>query len=875
MRRYLGHILAAAVLTAFVAAGAYSFSRMTAQYGLFMDYFRTGNWIATQANFEYLRLVEAISSYYADPSPEAREQILTRLDLFWSRLPLVLEGEEGLKIRGLTGAAEMIQRIIADLPALESKLQAIDGTSALDYRSAIAQVETYRAPLRDILQRLLTHDGETMSSTALIRQRDQMFIAFGLVGLAGTALFLMLTGSMRAAQRASDEARQAEARALLARQELEDAIESISEGFVLFDRDERLVIANSQYKEFYPAVTELATPGTSLTEILHNGGSSHLNVTPADRKAWVHSRLGAMRGPKGPYTVHLADGRTLRVSDRRTRSGGIVSVRADITDLIRAEDLLKNRLAAIEAAPDGIAIVDRFGLLQFVNRSLAALYGETPNTLVGFPWPSLFVLAERPALERRGTEVTGARQHWRGSALGARPDGTTFPVDIGLSATDDGGLVLALRNVEHEIAMQEQQTRLEHQSQQAQKMEAIGRLAGGIAHDFNNILAAIVGYAGFLADDLPRGSQLSAFAANIRTAADHAKRLVQQILAFSRSQDIERLPVDPRRMVAETAALLHPTLPPTTRVEVQNRLSDCLVWANATQINQVLMNLCVNANDALDGKVGHIELSIDGPLQAPAEFGSSTRGPATGRNAAPAESLEPAMLRSWAGGPPRHARYVRLSVADDGTGMSRPVMERMFDPFFTTKELGRGTGLGLAAVHGIVLSHGGLIEIESREGRGTTFHIYLPVHEEPGELAAHATQQDLPRGTERVLVVDDLALVGTMLSTTLERLGYDVTLCASAEDALEAIGENAFAWDVLLSDVRMPGISGIDLARFAREARPGFPVVLCSGFSDHDAEAQARALGLAPILSKPVDQVALARAIRQALDAEKIPANAA
>jgi len=288
----------------------------------------------------------------------------------------------------------------------------------------------------------------------------------------------------------------------------------------------------------------------------------------------------------------------------------------------------------------------------------------------------------------------------------------------------------------------------------------------------------------------------------------------------------------------------------------------------------VLMNLCVNANDALEGRAGEILLALDGPVAPPDCFGTSTRGTQGAFTDVAVDRVdESSKAHATAGGPPRHARYVRLTVADTGSGMPRSVMERMFNPFFTTKDIGKGTGLGLAAVHGIVLAHGGLIDVESSQGVGTTFRIYLPVHEAESTEAPPSRLQGGPLGKERVLVVDDQEMVGTMLGTSLERLGYDVTVCTSADDALEAIGDNPFAWDLLLSDIRMPGVGGLELARFARAARKDMAVVLCSGYSDTEAEAESRAMGVI-IIPKPVDQALLARSLREALDA-RAPASKA
>ncbi|MCC6470508.1 MAG: PAS-domain containing protein [Alphaproteobacteria bacterium] len=870
MRRPATHSVAALVVAAFTVACVFSSIRLAQQFDVFMDYFRTGNWIATQANVEYLRLAEELSAFQAEPGKAKKDGLLTRLELFWSRLPLILEGEEGLKVRALPGASEAVRRIVDDLPALERDLAALDSAEPATYRRARERLETYRAPLQDMLQSLLMTDRAKTSSATVREQQYEAFAAFGLVVLSGAALIVMLWRSLRASRRAYDAALKAEASALMARQQMEDAIESTNEGFVLYDREERLVIANAQYKSFYPTIAAMVKPGVRLADILLESARKGQYASAQDPEAWTQVRLQQHREPKGPFTQHLADGRVLRISDRRTRAGGIVSVRTDITDMVRAEELLRKRLAAIEAAPDGIAMIDADGRMQYANKSFCASYRESPEAMAGRDWFGLFAGADRENITRKAVAEARASAHWRGSALAQRTDESTFPIDLALSALEDGGLVLAMRDVQHELELQQEHARLERQFHQAQKMEAVGRLAGGIAHDFNNILAAIVGYAGFLSEDLEPGSEHAKFAANIATAANRAKHLVRQILAFSRSQDVERLPVAPGTVLDETADMLRQTLPPSTRLEIDDRLQGAVIWANATQIGQVLMNLCVNANDALEGETGTVSISLEGPVPPPRTT-DAARLAAEDRATGAVVQEDPASgeLRAIAGGLPRHDRYVCIAVADTGTGMPRRVIDRMFDPFFTTKEIGKGTGLGLAAVHGIVLAHDGLIEVSTREGKGTVFRIYLPVHDLGGATDSAGQSFALPHGRERVLVIDDQELVSTMLAKSLERLGYEVTACTDSGDALEALGEDPGAWDAIVSDVRMPGVSGLDLARFAKAQRREMPVILCSGFYDELAEVQARALGVAAILPKPVDAAKLAWTLRRALDGER------
>ncbi|MCC7048079.1 MAG: PAS-domain containing protein [Alphaproteobacteria bacterium] len=870
MNRLASHSIAALVVAAFTVACAFSSVRLAQQFDVFMDYFRTGNWIATQANVEYLRLAEELSAYQVEPAPAKKDGLLTRLDVFWSRLPLILEGEEGLKVRSLPGATEAVRGIVDDLPALERDLAALDGADPAPYRRARQRLEQYRAPLQEILQSLLMTDRSKMSSSTVREQQYETFAAFGLVVLSGACLIVMLRRSLRSARRAHDAARQAEAGALLARQQLEDAIESTNEGFVLYDRDERLVIANGPYKGFYPSIAAMVKPGVRLQDLLLESARKGEYATDQDPETWTRIRLQQHREPKGPFIQRLADGRVLRVSDRRTRGGGIVSVRADITDMVRAEELLRKRLTAIEASPDGIAMIDADGRMQYASKSFCAIYRESPEAMAGRPWAELFAGADRENSPGKAVGEARASATWRGSALAQRRDGTTFPMDLALSALEDGGLVLAMRDVQHELELQQQHARLERQFHQAQKMEAVGRLAGGIAHDFNNILAAIVGYAGFLSEDLAPGSDQAKFAAHIVTAANHAKHLVRQILAFSRSQDVERLPVAAGTVLEETAQMLRQTLPPSTRLEIDDRTRGAVVWANPTQIGQVLMNLCVNANDALEGNAGTVAISLEGPVRPPRAI-DAARMPADHKATGAVVQEDPASgeLRVVAGGPSGHERYICIAVADTGTGMSKRIIDRMFDPFFTTKEIGKGTGLGLAAVHGIVLAHDGLIEVTTREGKGTVFRIYLPVHAIDAATSNAGQKVAMPHGRERVLVIDDQELVATMLAKSLERLGYEVTACTDPSDAVEALGEDPNAWDAIVSDVKMPGISGLELVRFVKSLRPDIPVILCSGFSDELAEVQARALGVMAILAKPVDAAKLAWTLRRALDGER------
>ena len=375
--------------------------------------------------------------------------------------------------------------------------------------------------------------------------------------------------------------------------------------------------------------------------------------------------------------------------------------------------------------------------------------------------------------------------------MGRRRDGTTFNQELTLTSLDDGGMVQIVRDISERRKTEDERTRLKEQFHQAQKLEAIGRLAGGIAHDFNNILAAMMGYASFLVEDLDEAAPEHEFAVQLMVAGERAKRLVQQILAFSRSEGVERETVNMIAVMDETLALLRATLPKSINVVTRVDAVSALVHANPTQMSQILMNLCVNGADAIGSAPGELTIGIDMPYLD----GGCAEGlrvtQVQGGELIPARmgpGSRPGSSRMWVGvlpiGRGRRVRYVRIEVIDTGSGMPVEVMERMLEPFYTTKGIGKGTGLGLAAVHGIISAHRGAMMIESMPGEGTRFNIYLPTIEgavsEQAQLAANA-----PRGCEQILIVDDEDMVSSVLAQGLERLGYEVACCISAEEALE------------------------------------------------------------------------------------------
>ncbi|MBV8166767.1 MAG: GAF domain-containing protein [Alphaproteobacteria bacterium] len=432
------------------------------------------------------------------------------------------------------------------------------------------------------------------------------------------------------------------------------------------------------------------------------------------------------------------------------------------------------------------------------------------------------------------------------------PAGATRDLAVSRRHLPDGGVVTMLSDVTELKARQRRDEQLEEQLRQSTKMEAIGRLAGGIAHDFNNMIGAILGFATFLSEDLPAGSSQQVFAKRITEVCTRSREVVKQLLSFSRPSDADRKIIDLRDAVADNAALLRAALPSSTQFTIDPGPAPLPVLVNAAQIYQVLLNLCANANDALEGG-GSIAVRLGLVDRDHIDRRVFEGG---------ARAFEAAMA---IGGRLEGDRsYAVLRVTDSGSGMDQETIDRVFEPFFTTKPRGRGTGLGLAVVHGIVNAYHGAYLMQSRVGVGTDFAIYLPLADAPG--AAEAPPHEAAPSGESVLVVDDDVDFADMQSIALERLGYEVTCCNDPLEALDAFEQDPAAWDVIVSDHMMPGMKGLELVRRLRAVRPDCVTVLCTGFADDVSEASALAAGVDLFVLKPAEPRHIAERVRELLD---------
>ena len=527
--------------------------------------------------------------------------------------------------------------------------------------------------------------------------------------------------------------------------------------------------------------------------------------------------------------------------------GAIESIR-DITDVKRTENALRESERRFREILENIElasiILDKQGRAIFCNDFLLEVTGWRREEVVGANWLDGFVAEENRAETRlvfeEMMETGKAMAHFENDILGRNGERRTVRWNNTI-LRDVSGELLGVTWVGEDITERQQ---LERQLLQAQKMEAIGTMAGGIAHDFNNILAAILGYTELSLLQVTESSPIHGHLNQILSSSIRARDLVRQILAFSRQQyELEPVPLQLKPAMEDTLKFLRATLPSTIEIRLELPARDLIARINPTQLHQVLVNLAANAAHAMRDRGGVLAFALDEVmLDAATAFQHS--------------ELQP-------------GRYVRISVSDSGHGMDAATMERVFDPYFTTKGVGEGSGLGLSIVHGIITHYQGAISVESEPGRGTRFNLLIP-QDENVSTAADQPERDEGRpirgGTERILVVDDEVLLVDLLAQNLSLLGYEVFARSSSEEALAVFSQNPSEFDLVITDLTMPHLTGLDLAVRLREYQPDVPIILCTGFSESISEEKARALGIQGLLFKPCNRMDLAQTVRAVLD---------
>jgi len=503
----------------------------------------------------------------------------------------------------------------------------------------------------------------------------------------------------------------------------------------------------------------------------------------------------------------------------------------------QAEEKMLHLATAVEQAAEGIVIAEDGGKLRYVNSAFENITGYTSGELIGLNVKDFGPVTKNEAIFRDMWRTVASEKTWSGHIRFQKKEGALHDLDVIVSPIrydkdSPNSFVGVFRDTTHVIQM-------EKELRQAQKMEAMGTLAGGIAHDFNNILAAIMGYTELATFQSAPESPIHQNLERVITSTKRAKDLVRQILAFSRQTDQEARPVQLQIIIKETLKMLRASLPST--IEIRREIEDAssYVEADPTQIHQIVMNLCTNSAQAMEtGGVLTVRLED--------------------------YTVDEKNHHHYPDITPGH--FIRLIVRDTGEGIKKEIIERVFEPFFTTKDPGKGTGMGLAMVHGIVKRCEGAIRVESEPGRGTEFRILFPVYEGGLIQEEDSGYNHVLPGKERVMFVDDEKALVTLAEEGLQRIGYQVHKETDSREALKAFKQNPKNFDLIITDQTMPKLTGIELSKELIQIRPDIPIILYSGMMDQISSEMIEAVGIRTFLSKPLMLKQLSEAIREVLD---------
>jgi len=533
------------------------------------------------------------------------------------------------------------------------------------------------------------------------------------------------------------------------------------------------------------------------------------------------------------------------------RIEGIIGVITDITEWKRTTEALeaserKYRMLA-ENTLDIIWAMNLDFTFTYVNPSVRSMLGYSPEEWIGSRLPEHcdeenFMKMTRVIADEVAKGPDGAGVILEAVLLNKNREPISVEIH-GKALFDENGTPVLLqgvtRNISERKRAEKEKNALEARLRQSQKLESIGNLAGGIAHDFNNILSSIMGFTELALEDVEKGTQLKDNLREVYKAGKRAKDLVKQILTFARQADEELKPIKVSSIAEEALKLIRSTIPATIEMR-QNIESDSLIIGNATQMHQIFMNLCTNAAQAMQTDGGILEVGL--------------KDVTIGKNATIPE------LALKAGS------YLTVTISDTGTGMAPDIISLIFEPYFTTKELGGGTGMGLSMVHGIVKSWDGRIAVESKVGKGTIFTVYFPLIQKELEAKSYPIEK-FPSGTERILFVDDEPSIAKSSSLILKSLGYKVATRTSSIEALELFRSKPNDFNLVITDMTMPNMTGDRLASELIRIRADIPVILCSGYSRNISDDSATAIGIKAVAYKPIIKADLAKIVRKVLDA--------
>ncbi|TGD61316.1 PAS domain S-box protein [Tabrizicola sp. WMC-M-20] len=628
--------------------------------------------------------------------------------------------------------------------------------------------------------------------------------------------------------------------ASLARATLEAAVSALQDGFVLFDRDDRLIICNDRYREIYPRSAAAIVPGATYEDILRKGlASGEYPDASGTEETWLADRIKRHRAPYSEFEQQLSNGTWLRVFEKATPDGGRVGLRVDITALKLAEQrALGDRSAAMEASQDGIAITDAKGRYLYMNRAHLTMFGYSDEAeVIGKPWSILYGPDEAAWMQKHAMPRLAAEGRWAGEIMGQTCDGQPVDQDVSLTMKEDGGILCITRDVSVRRKEASERDRLREELHLAQRREAVGQMATGLAHDFNNLLATIAGSASLIETAAEPGSLVAIGASRIEAATGQAAGLLKRLLTMS-ARPADRQNLDLRQTVREAADLARASLKSAHRLSLSLPSLPINVSVDPTDILQIVLNLVINARDAMGIQNGEIAVTLT--EAAASELG----GP-----------FAVGILDT-------SRRHVCLGVKDTGPGMEPDLAARVFRPYVSTKG-DKGTGLGLAIVASAVKANGGAVRLETEPGRGTQFTVFWPLNQDlpnPADTPVEGLTGRLDGRT--ILVVDDQKNLLSVLTDMLETAGAEVAPSTEPADILAAIEGDPGAWDLVITDFDMPDMNGAELSDAIKAVAPNVPVILVTALAGIAGRAGAQ---FDMVLAKPIDRATLVMAAETAI----------
>jgi PAS domain S-box-containing protein len=635
------------------------------------------------------------------------------------------------------------------------------------------------------------------------------------------------------------ERERAEARLKLSEEKYRTILETIEEAYYEVDLEGNFTFANQGVERLL---------GYTKTELLKMNDREYTDEQSAKKLFGAFNTVYKTGLPAKGFdwevitkngTRKIIEASVSLMKNQEGRCIGFRGIAREITDRKQAVEALraseeKYRLL-VENANDGILIVQEDSI-KFANPKAMGLFEYDENELRKISYDDLIHFQDRHLLDR-GKAGDGDRGNMPGpfSIRMVSRNGKEIWAQINAVDITWEGKPATL-NFVRDITFQK---RLEAQLLQAQKMEAIGTMAGGIAHDFNNILTSVLGYTQLALGDVSTGSQTERDLQEVVRAGRRARDLVSQILTFSRQAQLELKPLNPVPIIKEALKLLRASIPATIEIRQNISNTEANILADPTQIHQILINLSTNAAHSMAGKGGILEVTL-------------TKTKLDSAFAARYPEVKP-------------GEHLVLEVTDTGHGISPAILDRIFEPFFTTKKRGEGTGMGLAVVHGIVRSCGGAITVYSEVGKGTTFKVFLPSCDGKGDCEG-AVQTAVLKGSERILFVDDEPSIVAMAKRMLERMGYSVEATTSSLEALTLFRAKPREFDLVMTDLTMPKMTGEQLAAEVIRFRSDIPIIICTGYSTSMTEGKGRQLGISAIVTKPLIDHEIAKTVRDVLD---------